>query len=88
MGRGRGGWGSCPAGAGAARGLLQRGRAWQRKERDAASAGDREPEPGFSLVAFQCSKRWSCQKSLKRASQESNTKGLWEVVSGREGMGP
>lgn len=34
------------------------------------------------------SKGWSCQKSLKRASQESSTKGLWEVVSGREGMGP
>lgn len=64
--RGRGGWGSCPAGAGAARGLLQRGRAWQRKERDAASAGDREPEPGFSLVAFQCFKEMELPKKFEK----------------------
>lgn len=65
--RGRGGCGSCPVWAGAARGLLQRGRAWQRTEQAAASTGGREPEPGFWLVAFQCFKEMELPKRFEKS---------------------
>lgn len=47
------GWG-CPGRAGA----------WQRTGTAVASAGGGEPEPGFSLVAFQCFKEMELTKGV------------------------
>lgn len=59
------GRGDC--GAGAAHGPLQRGRAWQRTEQGTASTGGREPEPGFSLGAFQCFKEMELPKKFEKS---------------------
>lgn len=89
---GRGDCGPCPAWAGAARGLLQRGRAWQRTEQGIASTGGRELEPGFSLGAFQCFKGMELpkkfEKSLpgvkyKRAVGSCKWEGRYGTLAGR-----
>lgn len=45
-------------------GLLRSDRAWQRTGQVAASTGGGEPEPGFSLVAFQCFKETELTKGV------------------------
>lgn len=78
--------------AGAAPGLRPRGRAWQRMEQAAASPGGRQPEPGFSLVAFQCFKEMELpkkfEKSLpgvryKRAVGSCKWEGRYGTLAGR-----